>query len=106
MEHNLQHTFKVGNLRKLHILYKQLPSLHPGGSDLGYAVSMQTIAASTKSLRATFVNNTNQHRIDAETRNRPTTVGEWYPHHLDCILKLCNVESEEDMPVIWHQMAN
>ena len=55
-----------------------------------HAVSMQNIAASTEGMRVAFVNNTNQHQIDAETRNRPTTNGDRYPHHLDRILKLCN----------------
>ena len=106
VEHNLQPIFKVNNSRKLHILYEQLSSLQPGGSDLAHAVSIQNIAASTESLRAAFMNNTNQRRVDAETRNKPTTVGERYPHRLDHILKLCNVESEDDLPVIWHHMAN
>ena len=57
-------------------------------------------------MRMAFMNNTNQRWIDAETKNRPTTVEERYPHHLDRIFKLCYVETEEDLPVIWQQMAN
>ena len=105
MEHQLQ-MFKVDNSPKINVLHKQLPALQSGGSYLGHPVSMQSIAASTEGMRIAFVNNTNQRRIDVETRNRPTTFGEKYPHFLDHFLKLCDVEREEDLPVIWHQMAN
>jgi len=100
VEHNLQRIFKFSSSRKKHILYKQIPSFQLGVSDLGHAVFMQNIAAFTEGMRVAFVNNTNQCWIDAETRNRPTTVGEQDPDHLDCILKLCNVETEEDLPII------
>ena len=105
-EHQLQHLFKVDNFRKLNILHKQLPALQPGGSDLGHTVSMQHIATSTEGMRVAFMNNTNQCHINTKARNRLTTFGEKYPHLLDCVLKLNDVDNEEDLPIIWHQMAN
>ena len=64
------------------------------------------MAASTKGIHQAFVQNTNQRRLDNVARNRPTTVGEQYPNHLDRILKLCNVDSEDDLPSIWQMIAN
>ena len=104
--HNRQRMSKVDNSRRSNILYKQLPSLQPGGSDLGSVVAMQNIAVSTEQFRVAFDRNTHQRRLDAEEKKKPTTIGERYPHHLDRILKLCNVEREEDLPIIWQQMAN
>ena len=92
---------KVDNSRWRNILHKQFPSLQPGGSDLGSVVVIQNIATSTERLRVAFDRNTHQGCIDAEEKKKPTTVGERYPHHVDRILKLCNVEREEDLPIIW-----
>ena len=41
-----------------------------------------------------------------EKRNKPTTIGQRYPHFLDRILKLFNVNSENDLPPVWQMMAN
>ena len=51
MEHNLQRIFKVGKSRKKYILYHELPSLQPGGADLGHTVSFQNIVASTEGMQ-------------------------------------------------------
>ena len=59
-------------------------------------------AASTRGTRVVFVHNKSKHLIDADPRNRSTTFGERYPHFLDRVFKLCDVEREEDLPVIWH----
>ena len=99
-EHQLQRLFKVDNSRKLNIFYKQLTALQPGGPDLGHAVSMQNIMESLEEVRVAFVNNMNHRCIDIETRNSPTTFGERYSHFFDRVLKLCDVEREEDLPAI------
>ena len=52
------------------------------------------------------MNNINQRCIDVKTRNRQKTFGEKYPHFLNRDLKLCDVDNEEDLSIIWHQMAN
>lgn len=91
VEQNPQRLFKVSNTCKIHILYKQHLSLLPGGSDLGHAVFMQNIAAFTEGTRVAFLNNTYKHRINAKTRNRPTTFGEKYLNFLDRTFKLYNL---------------
>ena len=87
--------FKVNNTCKIIILHKQLSAL---GSNLGHTVSMPNIA--TEGTRVALENNMNQCFINDETRNRPITFGERYPHLLDYVLKLCDVEKEEDLPII------
>ena len=57
-------------------------------------------------VRVAFMNNTNQHFNDVEERKKATTIREKNPHFLDCILELCDVENEEDLPAIWNQMVN
>mmetsp|Transcript_31582 Transcript_31582/g.35346 ORF Transcript_31582/g.35346 Transcript_31582/m.35346 type:complete len:444 (+) Transcript_31582:725-2056(+) len=105
--HNRQRMSKDDNSCWSNILHKQLPSLQPGGSDLGNSVAaMQNIAVSTKQFRVSFDRNTHQQHLDAEAKKKPATVGERDSHQVDRILKAFNVEMEEDLPTIRPQMAN
>ena len=105
--HTRPRMFKVANARRAHILHRQLPSLQPGGSDLANSVAaIQNIAISTEGLRTDIAHNTNQRRIDAEGRKRPTTISDRFPHQLDRLLKACDVEVETDLPEVWGQLAS
>ena len=53
-----------------------------------------------------MLNDKDARRIAIEEKAAPTTVGEKYPDKLDQLLKLNNVTAEEDLPPIYHTMAN
>ena len=98
---------KVNNTRRTNILHRQFPSLSSSGSDLGSSVAaIQNVATSTEGLRTALNRNMNQRRLDIKEKKKPTSVGDKYPHQLDCILKATGMEREEDLPEIWQQMAN
>ena len=98
---------KVDNARRTNILHRQLPALSSSGSDLGSSVAALTnISVATEGLRTSLDRSMVQRRLDIVEKKKPTSVGDKYPHQLDCILKAAGAEREEDLPEIWRQMAN
>ena len=97
----------VDNARRASVLHRQLPALSPSGSDLGNSVAALTnISISTEGLRTSLERNINQRRLDIVEKAKPTSVESKFPYQFDSILKATGVEREEDLPEIWHQMAN
>ena len=85
----------------------QLPALQPGrGGPSEATTALRDASHAISEMRFAVVADKDQRRIEAEDRRKPKTIKDRFPTQHDRILKLNNVTDEEDLPIIWHQLAN
>jgi hypothetical protein len=91
----LSHRVRIQNLL--------LPGLSQLSSGIENALTTMATAIVRQTDETRIARETKE--MEQETPKLPSTVDK-FRHTLHILLRLCNVEDEDDLPVIWHEWAN